>query len=189
VLPTRCGFVGEEFGSLPLDDARRARLVATLGSVDLAVARFVDIIGYHELGHALAGASGFATESHWLNELTATYFAYAFLRAEHPELATVFEELGAAKLDGYTPTHTTLANFDALYVGVGPSDYTWYQSLFLQEVTRIYEADGLAFLSRLEEVFPAGATPAEADARLSQLEQVSPELRRWVEATPDAPTK
>jgi hypothetical protein len=180
VLPAAGGIVAGDFGAMPLDDARRQRLIEAAGSVDAAVARFVDVIGFHELGHALVGAYGLQLPAKWLDELVATWFAYAFLRAEHPELAVVFDELSQAKADTYSPEHRTLAEFDALYLGVGPADYVWYQSRFERQVQVIYDARGLAFAEDLKAAFPPGAPPPTDAELAATLDRIAPGMAEWM---------
>ncbi len=186
VLPAAGGILADDFAALPIDAARRARLEGAAGSLDAAIARFVDVIAYHEIGHELVDAHGLSLPTRWLEEFVSSYFAYAFLRARHPEHAVVFDELSQAKVDAHQPTHRSLAEFEELYVGVGPSDYAWYQCRFQRQVQVVYEARGMAFLTDLRAAFPRGAAPASAEEVLTRLDAAAPGLGAWVEAFPVA---
>jgi len=153
-------------------------------SFDEAARRYVDLVGLHELGHAMTRALGIRVPSRWLDEWLATYFAYAFLRERQPLQAHVWDGILQTYLDAVQPAHTTLADFDRLYFGVGANNYVWYQAQFQRRVAQAYEAHGLALVAVLREVLSA-PTAEGAPALLSpatlieRLEPRLPGFRAW----------
>ena len=119
--------------------------------------RYVDLVALHELGHVYVSRLGIRPNSRWLNELLATYVAYAFMCERQPEAALLW----GAMLDAYhgaaRPPRPSLTDFDARYFGVGPRAYVLYQAQFQRLVRQVYDAHGLAVLQRLREAF---ATPS-----------------------------
>jgi hypothetical protein len=146
----------------------------------------VDLIGYHELGHLYTRAYGIRPPSPWLHEFLATYFAYAYLRRAQPHLAELWDGMVAAPPD-VRPLHTSLADFDRLYFGVGPENYFWYQGIFATRVTEVFARQGLGFLSAVRESFPASGDatlppPAySGDEVLGALERIDPGFVAWAE--------
>ena len=148
------------------------------------------LIGYHELGHGYTQGYGIRPHTRWFNEFLATYMAYAFLHRMRPPLARGWEAMMQAKLEAPAPTHTSLADFDRLYIRVGPENYNWYQSAFAMMAAEVFQAHGLGFLARVREAFPAGEGPAlDSDAVLARLEQIHPGFRAWADrlGTPATP--
>jgi hypothetical protein len=146
----------------------------------------VDLIGYHELGHLYTRAYGIQPPSPWMHEFLATYFAYAYLRRTQPHLAELWDGMVAAPPDA-RPPHTSLADFDRLYFGVGPENYFWYQGVFATRVTEVFDRHGLGFLSAVRESFPAsdnGTQPPPAyssDEVFAALERIDPGFMAWAE--------
>ncbi len=163
------------------DSARRLVGAAGLSWPD-ASRRYVDLVGLHELGHALVAEYGIAARSMWLNEWLATYVAYAFLRATRPQQAHVWEGILQGYVDAVRPEHRTLDTFDRLYFGVGSLNYVWYQARFQQQVVAVYEAHGVEFLRTMRATFPRGATPiASNPVLLTRLERLAPGFLAWGE--------
>ena len=99
-----------------------------------------------------------------------------------PPLARGWEAMLQAKLDGPTPVHTTLADFDRLYIGVGPENYNWYQAAFALQAAEVFQAEGLGFLARVREAFPVtDGLALDSDAVLTRLEAIRPGFRAWAE--------
>ncbi len=150
--------------------------------------RYVDLVGLHELGHALVAEYGIAVKSMWFNEWLATFVAYAFLRAERPQQAHIWEGILQGYVDAVRPQHRTLDTFDRLYFGVGSLNYVWYQARFQQQVVAVYESQGVEFLRTLRSAFPRdsqtpgatpGATPVSSAALLQRLEAIAPGFAAW----------
>lgn len=79
----------------------------------------------HELGHYYFFTLNGIYKEKWMNEFLATYFLICFIQAKGlaPDLQ---KELQA----NFPVAHRTLDEFEKLYLGVGPSNYHWYQSKF-----------------------------------------------------------
>jgi hypothetical protein len=121
-----------------------------------AAMKFTDLIGLHELGHVYTLAYGIKPPTRWLNEFLASYFAYAFLQAKHPKLATLMQAMGSdAYGNAVNPKYTTLEDFERLYSNVGVDNYSWFQGKFLQKGSQIYDAQKLKFLEAIKKAFPA----------------------------------
>ena len=134
---------------------------------EAAADEFVDMIGFHELGHALCDAYSIDPKCNWLGEYVASYFGYAFISERRAESRKVFDLLG--RPSKVRPNNTTLADFERLYSGV--DDYGWYQGMFESHIQRLYPKMGLQFLKELHERFPADAAVKE----ISRPDSVSPE--------------
>jgi hypothetical protein len=142
--------------------------------------RYVDLVGLHELGHTYAAAYGIRAPTLWLNELVASYFAYAFMRAERPDRALLWDGILRGYIDAVKPDHRTLDAFDRLYFGVGGRNYVWYQARFQRQIQTIYDAEGLEFIRELRTAFPSTEQPRPpADSTLVRLERVSPGFQAW----------
>lgn len=121
--------------------------------------KLTDLIALHELGHVYERLYGIKTPTRWLDELVASYFAYAFLKEEHPKLAVLMKTMASdLYIHAMKPKHRTLADFEEFYLNAGPDNYSWYQGQFLREAAAIYDKQGLGFLASLEKQFPSGTT-------------------------------
>lgn len=170
-------FLRLEAGASPAVMAKVAQTGLSFGD---NARRIGDLIGYHELGHGYTGAYGIRPHARWLGEFLATYMAYAFMHRAQPPLARGWEAMMQAKMDGPAPQHTSLADFERLYIRVGPENYNWYQAAFAMKAAEVFQAHGLGFLARLREVLPAGDGPAlDSDTVLARLEQIHPGFRAW----------
>lgn len=97
------------------------------------VGRYVDVIGFHELGHALVvqylyeRASGSTISVRWFDEFMATYMGQGYLW--HTEGADA-DPIRAVMYRDYVPTHTSLAEFEEhvgeLATPQGWVNYGWY---------------------------------------------------------------
>lgn len=157
------------------------RALADAGfSYEQAARRYVDLVGLHELGHAAVHATGIHPRSRWLDELLATFFAYAYLRDRQPALAVLWEGVLQAYVDAVDPRHTRLDDFDRLYFGVGARNYVWYQAQFQRLVRQAYEAHGWRWALEVRAQFGLpSAAPLAADAVLQRLEATLPGVRAW----------
>jgi hypothetical protein len=163
-------------------EADRERVRRAGLSWDEASGRLLDLVAFHELGHVYTHALGIDPHRRWFSEMLASYFAYAFLRSERPEMALVWDGVLAALPAGPPPAHTSLADFERLYVGVGIPNYQWYQAAFQARVAEVYEAQGLGFLERVREALPAGTgDDLTTDALLARLERLEPGFHAWAE--------
>ncbi|MCM8569331.1 hypothetical protein NE848_08065 [Gramella jeungdoensis] len=145
-------------------------------------AKMLDLIGFHEIGHAYMNAYGINVTNHWLNEFVANYFSYAFLRRTNPDLADLWDLSNRVILDAYSPIHNSLDTFNEKYAGVGVADYAWYQCMFEKRANQLFDKRGERFLKELKEEFPAGAEDLDDnEALLSRLEKIEPGFVEWSE--------
>ncbi|CAN5814995.1 hypothetical protein BH23GEM3_BH23GEM3_12630 [soil metagenome] len=172
--------VDDYLASEPRLPAARLQQIERAGfSFEDGAHTMVDLIGYHELGHLYTPAYGIQPPGHWVNEFLATYFAYAYLRRAQPRLAELWDGMVQPAPDS-RPPHTSLADFDRLYFGVGPENYFWYQGTFAARVSEVFAERGLGFLVAVREAFPAGAdTPQTADEVLNRFERIHPGFIAW----------
>ena len=158
-------------------------LQANHTSFDTVAENFVDIVGFHELGHILCASYGISAPCRWLDELIASYFAYAFISEQRPELKPIFDLLGRPSYR--RPKNTSLADFERLYAGV--DDYGWYQGMFEMRIRDVYPRMGIAFLQQLRAAFPSQSPPGVESAPpssgivLERLEALAPGFKAWAE--------
>jgi len=163
-----------------ISDTARRLIRASGRTWTEASKRYVDLVGLHELGHAFAAAYGIDVPSKWFNEWLATYFCYTYLRAARPTDAKLWEGILQGYRDAAHPEHRTLDAFERLYFGVGAQNYVWYQARFQQQVQRVHDAQGVAFLRRLKQAFPRGATRVASGGELPQrLDAIEPGFGAW----------
>jgi len=152
-------------------------------SFEQAAEKTVDLIGLHELGHTYSQQIGIISPrpNKWFNEFMASYFAYAYLREKRPKLATLFHTM-TADMAAVTPKqkHTTLDDFERLYVEVGPANYGWYQGKFFERVAQVYEAKGLSFIEEVRKAFPGDEKETlTIDVVLERSEKIAPGFISW----------
>lgn len=164
-------------------DLLRVYLETNHTTFEVAVDEFVDIIGYHELGHILCSAYGIDPKCHWLSEYVASYFAYAYIAERRPESKKAFDLLG--RPSKVRPKNTTLAELEQLYDRV--DDYGWYQGMFESHIQELYPKMGLQFLKELRRRFPAAGAakeittpnPVSPEQVLAELEKFTPGFESW----------
>src|SRR5262249_6107141 len=144
--------------------------------------KLVDLIGLHELGHVLTHAYRIRSPSLWSYELLGTYFAYAYLREAHPELAILFAAMtyDLQYRDGDKPKYTSLEDFDRLYFKVGGANYGWFQSAFFGRVEQVYNAQKLSFLEKMRTAYPMDSKDKEPPrVVIERLERICPGFKEW----------
>ncbi|MGN6514415.1 MAG: hypothetical protein ACTHLR_01080 [Rhizomicrobium sp.] len=153
----------------------------------------MDLVGGHELGHALADAYGIVPGTRWLNEMLATYYLYAYLQSKRHDLRWLIDILEAVNRDGQPQRHVSLDDFENQYMTIltkQPENYGWYQAQFLELTKAIYAHKGLRFLDELRKAFPGGsykfATLGNAET-LRRLDAIDPQFRVWAAAMSDKP--
>lgn len=164
-----------------------ARIAASGLTFQEAAHLTIDLIGYHELGHAYVYALGILPPTRWFSELLASYFAYAFLSRRQADPAAVWETMWGLKARAPRPSHTTLADFENLYIEVGIENYLWYQAQFQQRIEEVFASDGLAFVRRVAETFPAdaGASDLSRAEVMARLEELRPGFVAWARGFED----
>ncbi len=157
---------------------------------------FVDLIGFHELGHDLTDHFGIDPQDRWFSEFLASYWSYGYIAERQPQWKAVFELLG--RPSAVRPKNTSLEDFERLYNDV--DDYGWYQGMFEMRIVEVYRQAGIGFISAVKKELPqakkaAGYTlPVEErmkpEVLLERLESISPGFKRWsAEFTPRVVTK
>jgi hypothetical protein len=152
---------------------------------DEAAHRFIMHPILHELGHRLVIQYGIAPPtqegSWWVDEMLASYFAYAYEKSRRPETATIVEAMTNLSSEGLK--YTSLDDFPKtmpLLMAGDSSNMTWYQRQFEARLAAVYAQEGLDFLPRVKESFPAGAkndlSPPEV---LAKLELICPGFQAW----------
>lgn len=164
------------------------------GSDNDANLRRVKFVLLHEFGH-LANKHYLHPDSprpyssvRWLEELLATYFAYAFISAQDPEWAETSRGQWIEVVKGYTPDVISL---DWSFMReLPPKDfvrtYAWYQNLLNLRAAELYEAHGLDFLRGLRSELPwddLGQWTTETV--MPHLEQLAPGFQEWADALPN----
>jgi len=156
-------------------------------------ADFVDLVGFHELGHRLTSRFGIDPQDRWLNEFVASYWSYLYVWKRQPAWKSVMALLG--RPSSVRPKNTSLDDFERLYDNV--DDYGWYQGMFESRIQEIVSTLGVKFLSDLRKRFPLQpgksweAKPLDVRmkpaALLEQLEQIAPGFQKWAEGFDSAP--
>lgn len=168
-----------------IDSRTREELAAHRVTWREASHRSGDLIGGHELGHAVVEAYGIQAGTRWLNELLASYVLYAYLQRERRDLVwlvNIVQEGNRLKLPQH---HVSLDDFESQYMDILAKDgenYGWYQGQFLEQAKRVYSQQGLEFLNQVRTAFPEGSSPHHQLGNretLRRLEQFSPGFTAW----------
>ena len=139
----------------------------------------------HELFHNYSRADGVQIGLHWLNELFGDYINYAYLRRYahlYPAELKVSEILFELIYQGgrLLARHTSLEDFEKLYIGVGTANYCWYHGWFNMGVFELYELFGEHFISQVIALYKSeSGFDATGDALATRLEDVCPGFRDW----------
>jgi hypothetical protein len=141
--------------------------------------QFVDLLGFHEVGHDLTLNFGIDPKVHWLHEFLASYWAYAYIAERKPEWKGVFALLG--RPSKVRPKNTSLEDLERLYSGV--DDYGWYQGMFEVHIREMYPEYGLKFLRAIREALPRSPDSPALTPRqvLERVEKIAPGFEKWAE--------
>jgi hypothetical protein len=163
-------------GELPQDVAKT--LEATGLTLEQGVRLATDGIMYHELGHIYADAVGLPPRLGWLGEFFADFLWVAYFSdgSVDPGAVAYTNAWRTWRLSAH-PTHTSLEDFDRLYLRVG--NYGWYQAQFERRAAEVYKSEGLAFLQRARAALPPTDRPMAVDEALRRLERVTPGFVEW----------
>ena len=159
-------------------------------SFEDAASTFVDLIGFHEIGHLYAHAYvTFWPSEKWLNEFIATYLAYAFMKESKPKFAKLWETMHNANVESHRHEHTTLSDFEQLYIGVGIENYEWYQGKFQQMVEKVFEKLGISFIHTLKRSLSNNPKASKNDPfRLQEMNAIYEGFTAWAKG-PDGNLK
>lgn len=84
-----------------------------------------DYVALHELGHYFFFTLHQINKERWLNETLASYYMICYLKQFNLRL-----DIGKEN-PSYSPQHRSIADFEQLYIKVGPQNYDWYQRRFI----------------------------------------------------------
>jgi hypothetical protein len=142
--------------------------------------RLNDLIAYHEVGHVVVAKLGLTQTQRWLDEMLATFAAYAFLRERHPEVARVWDALMRFNVEAYPPEFRSLEEFEKTYDNMPQETYAWFQGMFHMRLAELYEKRGVEFLNDLREAgIVAGMKYHTASELMMRLEKVAPGFQGW----------
>lgn len=150
---------------------------------DDAARMMVDVLGFHELGHVYTRVYELTTHRKWFDEIAATYFAYAYMDAKHPEFVAVYEALCQTNIDTVDPTFTSFEHFETVYVAVDnvcKGNLGWYQSMFTKIISAIYPEHGLSFLEKAKASLESDKKLTDEEL-LARLEGIAPGFIQWAE--------
>lgn len=154
-------------------------------SFDEAARDFIFHPALHEFGHVLIHRYGMDVPNNWVEEMLATYFAYAYEKARDPQLATLVE--GFARISAPAMQFTSLEDFEnaSALKNMSAANYDWYEHQFERRVIEVYRQQGLSFLVKTKAAFPV---PAGGERQyqwltvpetLSRMERVCPGFQTW----------
>lgn len=151
-----------------------------------AARRFILHPAFHELGHLLTRRYGIDVPDHWVDEMMASYFAYAYERARDPAVATLVE--GFTKMSSPPIALTSLQQFEEAFARgkeIPPANYVWYQRHFEARIVDVYRDKRLSFIKAMKVQFPvppAGRRPdgwLDLSKTLSRMEHIDPGFEQW----------
>lgn len=150
--------------------------------------RRIDFVTLHELGHLTARrylwpkSTADVSPPPWFDEMTATYFAYAYVRGTDPAWARAARDEWRDAVEGFRPRKLSL---DWSFMRDLPGDelartYGWYQGLLNLEAARIYDRHGLSFLPALKDSLAWDDVGGWTTAGLAaSLERIAPGFESW----------
>ncbi|HEV3482261.1 MAG TPA: hypothetical protein VGR97_08020 [Candidatus Acidoferrales bacterium] len=176
-----------ELADRPYATAATLRIFASAHlTYDDAARRFILHPAYHEVGHTLVRQYGIEVPNHWLNEMLASYFAYAYEKARDRETATIVE--GFTKMSSPPIAYTSLEDFEA-HPMMDTANYTWYQWQFESRIGEVYRQQGLGFLAKVRTAFPKGTPDISVPDTVARLEAISPGFQAWAKALSEHKSK
>jgi hypothetical protein len=148
---------------------------------DLDLGPFFDLLAVHELAHLCHGAVPFQFPTPWLMELFVNLALHTYVAEREPEALLQLETFPRefAALGSAAFVHTSVDDFNRLYVDVGPENYGWYQVHLHVGAKRIYDTAGSGALRRMWDAFAVDSVElahrleAEVDPEAARL------LRDW----------
>jgi hypothetical protein len=124
-----------------------------------------------------------------MNEFLASYLMLAYLVEKHSERVSNMQRMSEYFIAAARPEHTSLADFERLYLGVSPMNYGWYQGQFVLRFP-VYATERLGLLAKMKIAFPVGVSSSLSPAEvLQRIEQLSPGFAAWERQLTPAATK
>jgi hypothetical protein len=150
-----------------------------------------DGIGTHEIGHSIIRQLGINPQTRWFNELLASYIGYAYLRAKAPKEVLGNESFWKVGYMNSPHVHTDLNYMETNYVDLTTREqinYAWYQFALDQRLLQVYQQQGLSFIFKVKESFPANGPKLNTSQVLDKLEAIQPGWKAWAENLAATPT-
>jgi hypothetical protein len=182
-MPFIFGSMASWHVNMPAEAGIFDTLLSDILSSDLKknIRDYVDLVGFHEIGHAFSYQVGLGELNHHQSEFFATYMSYAYLRENRPEKADMWldynrasllldQELNYRSLDVFNKNYMLLTSQE-------PKNYLWYQAMFSLGVEKVYEEKGVDFL--LESVKMLKDLHYEEEAYSNVLCQISKAYEEW----------
>jgi hypothetical protein len=102
------------------------------------------------------------------------------MKENRPQLAQVWHVMCGAMAERSGHEHTTLADFERLYMGVGGPNYGWYQAKFTQRVEDVFEKSGMSFMHSLKISLEKNPESLKDDPfRLRELDAICEGFSSW----------
>jgi hypothetical protein len=128
---------------------------------------------FHEIGHVMARDLGIASGNAWINELAASTFMAAYIRAQRPQFAGF--QSGMPPRFNSTGRVSRLTEFDTLYFSIGQWDYLWYHFHFARIADYLAGAGDLRTVAdALRREFPASRRRETTAQTFERLERIRP---------------
>jgi hypothetical protein len=161
--------------SLPPELTQVARTVYGLPDGSINYAPFFELLAVHELGHLFHFQASIAFPRNWLTEFFCNLGLHTYVATKLPQKLTILETFPRLVIaGGYDHlAHHTLADFERLYVDVGPQNYGWYQSQLHIAAKQVFDVGNVDVVRRLWNAF------RQSDEMLSD-EQLALRLRNEV---------
>jgi hypothetical protein len=122
-----------------------------------------------------------------VQELLATYFAYAFMSSTDPGWTDVARQFWRAEVTGYTPRVVSL-DWSFMRSLPGPElgrTYGWYQVVLNLRAADTYSEHGVAFLRQLRTTLPLDSLNHwTTELLLARLDAVAPGFQKWAARLP-----
>lgn len=167
----------------------RALLSSAHLSFDEAARKFIIHPTLLEVGHRLIHSYGIEApddaNAAWMIEFLSTYFAYSYEKSRRPDIAVIVEAV--TKMSSRPMKYTAVEDFPKS--SRDASNFTWYHHQFESRVVDVYAKQGLDFLIKVKESFPAGSKDLTDAEALSRLERISPGFQKWASRLATKQTK
>ncbi|HMD54349.1 MAG TPA: hypothetical protein VKJ65_07370, partial [Phycisphaerae bacterium] len=115
-----------------------------------------------------------------------TYIAYAYVESRRPDLRWLWPVIQAGNQLDRPQKHVSLDDFESMYMALvtddsGDNNYGWYQGQIFEQVKKVYQQHGLAFLKLVRAEFPADSQwfALGNQKTLEKLERISPGFIGW----------
>jgi hypothetical protein len=155
-------------GSVSLGEAEELRAAAR---------RVVDLVLFHEIGHAYAASLRIDSQPLWFAEFIATYIGYSYLYRSRPADARAWNLLMSCRATGSRPPIPTLAEFAEAPVDLS---FLWFQAEFARYVAEIYPVAGLDLVRQTQAFYRRGVFPSTKEL-VQYLDGSFSGFRKWAE--------